>query len=97
MNYTVKNQSEVSSAYAESVKQVENTGIFSDIGSVTPVRYPNAQEFSVNLTDRLAKAQSVSRDMNEIASEFAGTTTGYSSDRQSSNYQMIGSVIDEYV
>jgi hypothetical protein len=97
MNYSVKSQSEVSSAYAESAKQVKQTGVFSDIGSVTPVRYPNAQVVSVDPMEKLAQTQIVSRNMNEIASEFAGAVTGYSNDRQSSSYQMIGSVIDEYV
>jgi hypothetical protein len=97
MNYSVKNQSEVSAAYAESVKQVDKTGAFSDIGSVTPVRYPNATEITVDQTKRLSRTQSVSQDMNEIAFEFSGKTTGYGSDSQSRSYQAIGTSIDVYV
>jgi hypothetical protein len=96
MNYSVKNQSEVSDAYTESAKQVQGTGTFSDIGAVRPVRYPNAQTVSVDPTEKLAKAQSVNRDMNEIASGFTGTATGYGSDSRSYSYQMIGSTIDLY-
>jgi hypothetical protein len=97
MNYSVKNQSDVSSAYTESTKGVKKTGTFPNIGAVNPVQYPNAQVTAVDPTEKLAKAQSVSRDMNEIASEFTGTATGYNSASQSYGYDTIGSTIDVYI
>ena len=44
MNYSVKNHSEVSSAYTESLKEAQNVGTFPSIGNVNPVYYPNATE-----------------------------------------------------
>lgn len=96
MNYSVENRSEVSSAYTESVKEAQNTSIFPDIGAVNPIQYPNAQTISINPMEKLAKTQSVSKDMNAIAAGFSGVTTGYDNSSQSYGYQMIGSTIDFY-
>ena len=96
MNYSVKNHSEVSSAYTESLKEAQNVGTFPSIGNVNPVSYPNATVSSVDSTAKLAKTQSTNRELNDIASGFSGIMTGYDSDRQSYGYEMIGSTIDYY-
>lgn len=96
MNYSMKNHSEVSSAYTESLKEPQSVGTFPGIGDVTPVSYPNAAVSSVDSTARLAKTQSTDRELNDIASGFSGIMTGYGSDRQSYGYEMIGSTIDYY-
>ena len=96
MNYAVKNQSDVSSAYMESINETQSVEGFSGIGAVNPTQYPNAQSVEINPMMKLAKTQSVSKDLNAIASGFSGITTGYDSTSQSYGYQTIGSVIDLY-
>lgn len=96
MNYSVRNQSEVSSAYTESVKETQNAGTFPSIGTVNPVAYPDATVSAADSTARLAKAQSTNRELNSIASGFSGIMTGYGNDSQSYGYEMIGSTIDYY-
>lgn len=96
MNYSVENRSEVSSAYTESAKETQRTESFPSIGAVNPVQYPNAQTITTDPMEKLARTQSVSKDLNEIASGFSGISTGYDSESQSYGYQMIGSTIDLY-
>lgn len=96
MNYSVQNQSEVSAAYTESTKEAKSVGTFPSIRNVDPVQYANANVVSVDPMEKLAKTQSVSKDLNAIASGFSGAITGYGSDSQSYGYQMVGSTLDLY-
>ena len=96
LNYSVTNQSEVSSTSKESAQDAMSIGAFPNIDAVNPVQYPNAQSIAVDPMKKLEQTQSVSKDLNEIASGFTGIATGYGSDSKSYGYQMIGSTIDIY-
>lgn len=96
MNYTVSNQSEVSSAYQESAKQVTGTLAFPGIYGATPVQYANAQYARVDSTAQVQRAQEVNRELNTVAAGFEGQSVGYQPDSTSYGYQMLGSILDLY-
>lgn len=94
MNYTVENNSEVSSSYAEAMQNVDAAGALSDIDVVSPVGYANAQKQTVDPTMKMQQSQDVNAKFNAVASQFAGTVTGYGSDSNSFGYALIGSNLD---
>ena len=96
MNYSVKNQSDISDAFIE-------TGMSNAIMNVPPIIYPNAQEIpkADEESDPLAlsintvkKSQEANKLYNDVASKFQGITTGYTQDTQALTYGMSGSRID---
>lgn len=89
-NYSVTNQSAVSSVYEESVQQAGAL-----VGGAQPVQYPNAQ-IAEQAVSHVQASQKMEQAYNAIASAFEGTTTSYQGDMQGSGYAMIGSQIDVY-
>ena len=96
MNYAVSNQSEVSSAYQESLNQVAGTTAFLGIHGASPVQYANAQYARVDSTAQVQRAQEVNRELNTVAAGFEGQSVGYQQDSTSYGYQMLGSILDLY-
>ena len=87
MNYSVENQSEVSDVY-NAMATTPTQGI----DSVSPVIYPNAQATSsVAQAEAAVKAD---KAFNDIASSFAGSSTGYDSAMAANSYSMVGANID---
>lgn len=97
MNYAVSNAASFSDAYVNSIKQNEPATSMGNVGAVQPVIYPNAQEVSGGRTvEQMQRAVSSNKAFNEVASGFAGTSTGYSDNGSSSSYgyEMLGSTLD---
>ena len=91
MNYSVKNQSDVSDAYSEEVSSLGESGL------VNPVGYPNAQAEPVSPVASRISAQKAGEQSNELAAQFSGSVTGYGSDSQGLSYGMTGSNFDMLV
>lgn len=94
-NFSVRNQSQVSQAYQESmaVGTAEGAGI----GSPHPVQYPTAQMTESNKLSHLQAAQETERAYEAIAAGFMGMTTSYGQDLNGFGYGGIGGNIDVYV
>lgn len=97
MNYTIKNQSEVSDEF---VNHAAN-GV---IPNVTPVGYPNAQVVSnadeededpmQMAIDMVKKSQEANRMYNDVAQKFQGMTVGYSQNQSAMSYGVSGGNLD---
>lgn len=91
-NYSLSNQSQVSSVYKkEATKGVSQTG---KVGSASPVMYPNAD---VKAADTVAKAEDeikAENSFNSVAAKFQGAMTAYNMDATASAYGMSGSTIN---
>ncbi len=96
MNYTVRNQADVSDAFVE-------TGMSGAIMNVPPVVYPNAQAVPKAEGDSdplslsagtVRKSVEANKMYNDVASKFQGMTTGYTRDTAGISYGMIGSEVD---
>ncbi|MGN0160967.1 MAG: hypothetical protein ACI4AQ_06235 [Lachnospiraceae bacterium] len=93
-NYSVRNQSDVSDAYIESVDEIGKMNASEDIGIVQPVRYPNAKAQPVDPVKRMQDAQKVNQEYNQVAANFKGNDTWYGADALSGGYQTVGGTID---
>ena len=97
MAYSVNNKASVSSAYNESM-EVTKAGA---VDAASPVGYANAQNTSVegvsrvDATEALAKTQQVSKEYNDIASNFKGNTS-YDANKVASSYSTVGTNFDVY-
>jgi len=91
-NYAVDNQSEISDAFADSLKTYGATGVTGP----SPVQYTNAQteDNKVSAVNDSAKAN---RFYNDIASAFQGVSTGYGANAQAQSYAMVGANFDAAV
>ena len=97
MNYTIKNQSEVSDEFV-------NRGAQGLVPNVTPVGYPNAQAISTTdddeddpmkmAIDMVKKSQEANRMYNDVAQRFQGMTIGYSQDQGAMSYGIAGGNLD---
>lgn len=91
-NYSLSNQSQVSSVYKkDAAKGVSQTG---KVGSASPVVYPNAD---VKAADSVAKAEDeikAENSFNSVAAKFQGAMTAYNMDAIASAYGMSGSTIN---
>lgn len=88
LNYALTNNSEVSSAYAQSVKRPSE--VSGTIDPVSPVGYPNAQK----ITRKKLDPTEASAMFNEVAKSFNGSITGYGSKGTGNSYNTIGQNID---
>ena len=92
MNMALSNQAPVSDVYNEH----KSVG---DVSTVAPVVYPNAQEVKIGevaSTDGQEESMRVSRQFNNIASRFQGTTTGYGRGMEALSYGQVGSSFDAF-
>ncbi len=89
MNYSVENQSEVSDVY-NAMATTPTQGI----DSVSPVMYPNAQAQATSPVAQAEAAVKADKAFNDIASSFAGSSTGYDSAMAANSYSMVGANID---
>ena len=96
MNYSVKNQADVSDAFME-------TGMSGAIMNVPPVTYPNAQEVPkaddennplAASADVVKRSQEANKMYNDVASKFQGMTVGYGQDTAAMSYAVSGSNLD---
>jgi hypothetical protein len=96
MNYSLKNQADVSDAFIE-------TGMSGAIMNVPPVIYPNAQAIpkAEGESDPLSlsantvrKSQEANKLYNDVAAKFQGMTTGYTQSTEGISYGMSGSTVD---
>lgn len=95
MSYSVDNKADFSEAYTESVSKPAASSL-GRVDAANPVGYANAQTVRVDQTAKLAKAQEISREYNDIAAAFEGIQTGYSAGSALTGYAMIGSSFDVY-
>lgn len=93
-NYALQNTSAVSSAYTQSMKNIQRTGAFADIDAANPVVYPNAQV--VDPAKQVKASQETNKEFNSVASGFMGMTTGYGGAGTSTGYEMLGSNFDAF-
>lgn len=95
--YALDNASEVSGAYTDAVRNMNDV---SDIDPASPVRYANVKRVTASAPagtlDALRNAQSVSKAYNAIAESFGGITTSYDADSTGRSYAEIGANIDLY-
>lgn len=91
LNYALSNNSEVSSAYAQSVLQPSE--VAGAVDPVSPVGYPNAQRISTKKMDPVE----TNAMFNEVAKSFGGGVTGYGSKGMGSTYNTVGQNIDVLV
>lgn len=87
MNYAVKNEANFSDAFVNAVDKTDSVGL------VSPVGYANAT-VETDSTKQAASAKAVSKQYNEVASQFAGNVTGYDNSSASTGYAMLGSSFD---
>ncbi len=96
MNYSVKNQADVSDAFIE-------TGMSGAIMNVPPVVYPNAQAVPSGDSESnplslsagsVRKSQEANKLYNDVAARFEGMTTGYTQSTEGISYGMSGSRVD---
>ncbi len=92
--YSVANQSQVSTAYAESM-QVGAVSGNAAVKAANPVQYPNAQVSEAREAQQTA-AQQAEQGYNSIASAFEGAFTSYSSALVGNSYSSVGSSFDAY-
>lgn len=91
MNYSVKNDAELSAVYnSESTKNSQG------VTSVRPVLYPNAQEVEDVKAQRSNDVKAADKIYNDIASSFNGNVTGYTNMSVGTNYGIIGGSFDMY-
>ncbi len=97
MNYTLKNESDISEDFAKK-------GAAGLIGNVSPVGYPNAQAIAAPDDEKenpmelaigsVMKSQEANRMFNEVAQKFQGMTVGYGQDSSAQTYAAAGSTLD---
>ena len=90
LNFLVKNQADISDAYAESVQGADNSSL------VNPVGYHTARKQTVELPE-LKKAQEASETnqaFNAIAAQYGNSTIGYSYAAEGATYGVTGSMFD---
>jgi hypothetical protein len=98
MNYTIKNESEVSDAFLQN-------GVQGAVPNVSPVGYPNAQAVSGEdeendplalAVNSVKKSREASRMYNDLAAKFQGMTTGYTQQSAGLSYGTAGSNLDVF-
>ena len=96
MNYSVKNEADVSDAFNEN-------GMQGMVQNVAPVIYPNAQEIAGATDEKdplqlsmntVQKSQEANRMYNEVAQRFGGMTVGYGQDMGGMTYGTTGATLD---
>ncbi|WP_029232323.1 hypothetical protein [Butyrivibrio sp. VCB2006] len=97
MNYTIKNQSEVSDEFTKK-------GVSGLVTNVAPVAYPNAQavteagdeeEDPMQMAiDMVKKSQDANRMYNDVAQKFQGMTVGYTQNQGAMSYGISGGNLD---
>lgn len=91
-HYSLGNQSNVSSAYKESMQQA--SGAFgASVTGAHPVQYPTAQ-LTDNRIAQIKGAQHMEQAYNAIASSFDASNTSYRADKTGANYSAAGANID---
>lgn len=95
-NYSIQNKSDVSDAYTESVDEASKAGTPKELSAVQPVRYPNAQiqAEGVEPTKRMENAKKASQEYNQVAANFAGSSTWYGANAVAGGYATVGNNID---
>ncbi len=88
-NYSLSNNSEVSSAY-EASRANETSGI----GAVDPVQYPNATAQSKS--SAMVASSKMESAFNDIASSYEGMTTAYDPEGNGLQYDILGSNVDVF-
>lgn len=95
MNYAVSNTAAFSDAYVASVKNNEPASFLGNVGAVQPVVYPNAQAVDEGKAiEQAQKSKDANKAYNNLASGYAGASTGYNNNSLSYGYEMVGSTLD---
>ena len=97
MNYTLKNESDISEDFAKK-------GAAGLVTNVTPVGYPNAQAIAGDDEEKenplaisigsIMKSQEANKMYNDVAQKFQGMTVGYGQDMAAQSYGTQGSTLD---
>lgn len=90
--YSIDNQSEISSAYRESIA---NTATPEGVRGPAPVQYAT-RRYNVSGVNSLSENQRMTRAYNNIASAFDGINTSYDRNSEASPYQLIGKGFDAF-
>lgn len=90
--YSISNESAVSSAYRDSIK---NTSTPQGVTGPAPVQYAT-RRYDVSSVNTLNANQKMTRAYNNIASTFGGANTSYNSQSVASSYDMVGMGFDMF-
>ncbi len=95
LQYKVKNESEISDAYSESMESLGAAQSMAPVDAPSPVAYPTAQKSSmIQGAGQTDIAKKVAQAYNNIASGFADKVTSYSKQGSGEKYEMLGNSID---
>lgn len=90
--YSIDNESAVSSAYRDSIK---NTATPEGVLGPAPVQYATTR-YNVSGVSSLEENQRMSKAYNDIASNFGGVSTSYNSNYEASSYDTVGGAFDAF-
>ncbi len=96
MNYQVKNESEVSDAFKDSVNRADSAGSMGGIGATSPVRYANATYNPEAAAVNRQEAIDAGAAFNKVADSFGGATVGYDANSAALNYASLGGGFDAF-
>lgn len=94
LNYSIENRADVSDAYLQAVSRNSSAEELKPVGAVEPVGYTTAEANNVNSLLYIEKAQKMQQKLNDIASEYKESATGYDVNRKAVRYQLVGTNID---
>ena len=93
-NYSLNNQSAVSSVYQKAVNAPKSTDTKNTVDLINPVQYPNAD--LVPKTRDTESVQAADAAFNQVAAGFGANITGYGADAAGAMYAMLGSQFDAF-
>jgi len=91
-NYSISNQSQVSSVYKKEAAQ--GVGKAGKVDATSPVMYPNADVKAVDSVTAAEDEIKTENSFNDVAAKFQGAMTAYNMDATASAYGMTGSTIN---
>ena len=93
-NYSLNNQSAVSSVYQKAVNAPKSTDTKNTVDLINPIQYPNAD--LVPKTRDTEAVQATDAAFNQVAAGFGSAVTGYGADAAGAMYAMVGSQFDAF-
>ena len=90
-NYALSNQSSVSSVYEQ--QKVNSTAAAKNVGSVSPVQYPNA-DLQAKQVEKAAESIKTEQAFNQVAASYQNMAAAYTADGTAEAYGMTGSIIN---
>ena len=92
-SYAIKNYSDISGAFVDSIKGSSSTG---GVQAAPPVQYANAKNIRIGSTEKAEETQKVSQAFNSLAKAFSGANTSYGADSVGTAYSVVGGGFDAF-